>query len=83
MNEELYNRICNIFFQEEVRLQNVITEKMNYIIKYAPTDAQAYIELAQAKANREYFDKYVFRMLGWLQGFVQDEQATIQNKYFV
>ena len=80
LDEELYNRICNIFFQEEVRLQNEITDKMNFIIKYAPTDAHAYIELAQAKSNKEYFDKYVFRMLDWLRGFVQDEQTTIQNK---
>lgn len=72
MNEELYNRICNLFFHEETRLQNEITDKMNYIIKYAPTDAQPYIELAQKKAVKEYFDKYVFRMLDWLRGFVED-----------
>ena len=72
LSEELYNRICNIFFHEEVRLENEITEKMNFIFKYAPTDAHVYIELVQAKANKDYSDKYVFRMLDWLRGFVQD-----------
>ena len=83
LDDEMYNRICNIFFQEEMRLQNEVTDKMNFIIKYAPVEARPYIELAQSQAVKEYFDVYVFRMLDWLRGFVQDEQSTIQNKYFV
>ena len=69
---DMYNKICNIFFSEEVRLQNIVTDKMNFIIKFAPTDARMYIELAEAKAVKHYFDKYVFTMLDWLRGFVED-----------
>lgn len=68
----MYNRICQLFFLEEVRLNNVVIDKMNYIIKYTPIDASAYIDLIRAKANKDYFDKYVFRMLDWLSGFVKD-----------
>lgn len=72
LDEQLYNRMCNIFFSEEVRLQNIVTDKMNFIIKFAPTDARMYIELAEAKAVKHYFDKYVFTILDWLRGFVED-----------
>lgn len=72
LDEHLYNRMCNIFSSEEVRLQNIVTDKMNFIIKFAPTDARMYIELAEAKAVKNYFDKYVFTILDWLRGFVED-----------
>lgn len=72
LDENLYNKICGIFFSEEVRLQNIVTDKMNYIIRFAPTDAHTYIELAEAKAVKNYFDKYVFTMLDWLRGFVEE-----------
>ena len=71
MSEELYNRICQLMWNEEIRLCNLITNQMNFIEKYRPMTADAYIELAQLKAQKEYFDKYVFRMLAWLNGFVE------------
>ena len=71
ISEDMYNRICQLFFLEEVRLNNVVIDKMNYT-KYTPIDAAAYIDLIRAKSNKDYFDKYVFRMLGWLEGFVQE-----------
>lgn len=72
MNDDLYNRICQLLWLEEVRLCNEVTERMNFIIKYRPTEADAYIKLAQAKAKKEYFDKVAFSFLRWLRGFVKD-----------
>ena len=72
ISEEMYNRICQLFFLEETRLNNLVIDKMNYIFRYTPTEATAYIDLIKAKASKDYFDKYVFRMLDWLMGFVQD-----------
>lgn len=72
MTAELYNRICSLMWQEDVRLTNQITEQMNFILKYRPTDPDAYVKLAQLQAQKSYFDKYVFRLLGWLDGFVDD-----------
>lgn len=72
MNEELFNRFCNLLFCEEGRLQNDVVNKMNFIVRYAPSDPEPYIKLAQARAVKEYFDKHVFTLLDWLEGFVQE-----------
>lgn len=71
MSVNLYNRFCEIFFWEDTRLENKIIEKENYIIKYQPTDPEPYIELIKARAIKEYFDKYIFTLLKWLDHFVE------------
>ena len=71
MSVNLYNRFCQILFCEDTRLQNKIIEKENYIIKYRPTEAEPYIELIKARAIKEYFDKYIFTLLKWLDHFVK------------
>ena len=71
MSENLYNRFCEILFWEDTRLQNKIIDKENYIIKYQPTEAEPYIELIKARAIKEYFDKYIFTLLKWLEHFVR------------
>ena len=38
ISENMYNRICSIFFQEDMRLHNNIIQRENYIIKYKPID---------------------------------------------
>ena len=72
MNEEIYNRLCNLLFCEEVRVKNDVVDKTNFIVRFAPSDPVPYIKLAQAQAVKDYFDKYVFTLLDWLGGFVQD-----------
>lgn len=72
MDDEMYNRICQLVWLEEVRICNEVTERMNFIFKYRPTDADAYIKLAQAKAKKEYFDDKAFSFLRWLRGFVEE-----------
>lgn len=71
LTEEMYNRIYNILFTEEARLENNIIEKQNYIIKYRPSEAVPYIELIKAQAEKDYFDRYIFTLLEWLDNFVE------------
>lgn len=68
--EQLYNRLCNVLFLEEVRLENNVIEKQNFIVKYRPVQAEPYIELIKAQAVKEYFDRYVGSLLRWLEHFV-------------
>lgn len=70
MTEELYNRICNLLFLEELRLENNITDKQNFIVRYRPSEPTPYIELIKAQAELDYFNKYIFSLLGWLEHFI-------------
>lgn len=70
LSEDMYNRICNIFNQEDVRLENNITEYQNYIFRFRPSDPAAYIRLIQAQAEKDYFDRYIYSLLNWLNNFV-------------
>ena len=66
IDDDLYNKFCMLMFQEEIRLENNVIDAQNYILKYRPTDAAAYIKLAQAQAIHEYYDKYMYSLLRWL-----------------
>ena len=67
----MFNRICNIFFEEDVRLENNIIECQNYIFRYRPSDPVPYIKLIQAQAEKNYFDRYIFTLLDWFNNFVE------------
>lgn len=43
LSENMYNRICALFFQEDVRLENNIIECQNYIFRFRPSDPEPYI----------------------------------------
>lgn len=66
INDDLYNKICILFFQEEIRLKNNVIDAQNYILKYTPTDPDPYIKLAQAQAVSNYFDKYMSSFIRWM-----------------
>lgn len=68
--EEMYNRICNLVFLEEVRLYNRVVELENMIAKTNSHDPRWFIELAQAKAVKNYFSYWSASFLNWLQGFL-------------
>lgn len=71
IDDDLYNKLCILFFQEEVRLKNNVVDAQNYILKFNPTDPVAYIKLAQAEAIREYYDKYMYSFLRWIDHYSQ------------
>lgn len=72
IDDDLYNKLCMLTFQEEVRLQNNIIDAQNYILKYTPLDPEPYIKLAQAQAIRDYYDKYMYSILRWLDHYSQN-----------
>ena len=72
IDDDLYNKFCMLTFQEEVRLENNVIDAQNYILKYRPTDATAYINLAQAQAIRDYYDKYMYSLLRWLDHYSEN-----------
>ncbi len=71
LSENLYNRICQLFFNEDVRLSNNLVEIENYIFHYRPIEPEPYIKLVQAQTEKAYFDKYIFSILRWLDSFVE------------
>ena len=73
ISEDLYNKICNLFLLEGVRLENRIVDCHNYIIKYRPSDPVPYINLIKAQAENDYFNKYIYSLLQWLDMFVDSE----------
>lgn len=72
MNEEIYNRICSVFWLEEIRRKNTVSELINMIDKHRTNDPRVYIKLAQAQAVADYFDYFCSSFLSWLGGFVEN-----------
>lgn len=71
LTEDMYNRICNLFNQEGVRLENNIIEHQNYIFRFRPSEPTPYIRLIQAQAEKDYFDRYIFTLLDWFNNFIE------------
>lgn len=71
ISENMYNRICGLLFQEDVRLHNNLVDCENYIFRYRPTAPEPYIKLIQAQTEKAYFDRYIFSLLSWLEKFVE------------
>lgn len=69
LDDEMYNRICQIFFLEEGRRKDLVTDLHNMIIKSGTADPNAYIKLAQAQAVANYFDYFSGAFLEWLGHF--------------
>lgn len=72
IDDDLYNKLCLLYFQEEVRLKNNVIDAQNYIFKYRPTDPVPYIKLAQAEAIANYYDKYMYSILRWIDNYCKN-----------
>lgn len=72
IDDDLYNKLCILFFQEEVRLKNNVIDAQNYILKYTPSDPVPYIELVKAQAISDYFDKYMYSFLRWIDHYSEN-----------
>lgn len=66
--DEIYNKLCEIYFAEEVRLLNRVSYLEGYV-RYHSTDNYALIELIEARANLIYFQKYILDVLKYLKLF--------------
>lgn len=66
--DEIYNKLCEIFYAEEVRLLNRISVLERYV-RYHSTDSQALIQLIEVRANLNYFRKYILDVLNYLKMF--------------
>lgn len=71
ISDDMYNRICGLFLQEDVRLTNNVIEIQNYIFTYRPLDPTPYIKLIQAQTEKAYFDRYIISLLPWLDKFTE------------
>ncbi len=69
IDDDLYNKLCLLYFQEEVRLKNDIIDAQNYILKYMPSDPVPYIKLAQTQAIYDYYNKYMYSFLNWIDHY--------------
>lgn len=69
LSEDMYNRICNLFNTEDVRLENNIIEHQNYIFRFRPSEPVPYIRLIQAQARFDYFRTYILDVLRFLNNF--------------
>lgn len=69
IDDDLYNKLCMLLFQEEVRLKNNIVDAQNYILKYTPTDPIPYMKLYRAQSISEYYNNYISSFLKWLEHY--------------
>lgn len=66
--DDIYNALCAVFFAEEVRLQDRISD-IQYRMWQRGADANVIIELIQAQARFDYFRTYMLDVLNFLKNF--------------
>lgn len=69
-DDDIYNRICEVFFLEEGRRKDHVTDLQNLIIKTGTSDPVVYLKLAQAQACANFFDYFSASFLEWLGSFI-------------
>lgn len=66
--DDIYNALCAVFFAEEVRLQDRISD-IQYRMWQRGADINTYIELIQAQTRYDYFRTYMLDVLNFLKNF--------------
>lgn len=66
--DEIFNKLCEIYYNEEVRLMNRVSE-LERMVRYNSTDNYLLVELIQARARLEYFRIYILDVLNFLKFF--------------
>lgn len=66
--EEIFNKLCEIFFAEEVRLEARI-DSLQFRLRHSNFDKHTMVEYIQAVAVREYFHNYMLDVLKYLKFF--------------
>ena len=66
--DDIYNALCAVFFAEEVRLQDAVSD-IEYRMWQRGADVYTYIELIQAQTRLDYFRTYIMSVLNFLKTF--------------
>lgn len=66
--DEIYNKLCEIFFAEEVRLEARI-DTLQFRLRQLNFDKYTMLEYIQAVAIRNYFHSYMLDVLKYLKFF--------------
>lgn len=66
--DEIFNALCAVFFAEEVRLQDAVSD-IEYRMWQRGADVYTYIELVQAQTRLDYFRTYIMSVLNFLKTF--------------
>lgn len=66
--DEIYVKLCEIFWNEEVRLQNKL-DHLEYLSRYRINDKYIQVELIETRANLTYFKTYINDILKYLETF--------------
>lgn len=68
-DDDIYNRICNLMFCEQVRLENYVEDKLELLRRVKEPDPRMYIALIQAQAVKGHFECWSMSFLRWLDNF--------------
>lgn len=68
MSDEIYNKLCAVFFLEQERLRNKVNE-LESILPASGYNPSLLVDYIRAKAVREYFDSYLIDVLNYLKHF--------------
>lgn len=68
MSDDIYNKLCAVFFMEDERLrQNVI--ELERLLEPSGYNSSLLVDYIRAKAVKEYFTKYILEVLQYLKHF--------------
>lgn len=68
MSDEIYNKLCAVFFMEEERLRNKVNE-LEKLLPASGYNSSLLVDYIRAKAVREYFQSYLLEVLNYLKHF--------------
>jgi hypothetical protein len=66
--DEIYNALCSVFFNEEVRLLNKVQELEAFVHQHGADDGTM-LELIRARARLNYFRTYILDVLKYIKYF--------------
>lgn len=68
MSDEIYNKLCAVFFMEEERLRNKVNE-LEKLLPASGYNSSLLVDYIRAKAVREYFQSYLLEVLNYIKHF--------------
>lgn len=76
MNDQVYNKICEIYFMEENRLREKV-EELERLLVPSGFNSSLMVDYIKARAVKEYFSAFMLDVIQYLN--VINKQSTIQN----
>lgn len=68
MSDEIYNKLCAVFFMEEERLRNKVNE-LEALLPASGYNSSLLVDYIRAKAVREYFSSYMLEVINYLKHY--------------